>query len=383
MSTKSSPKQVNQKVIIIAGILSIVGLLLFLRNYFMLIALSAILAYLFNPIYQWFMRHTKQSHGKSIALTAVVVIATIAIPLTALLALTIDQAASMLTQITDAASSSGSFSETINNLVASFNEQANKLPMVDGQVLNADQVTQWIKDSASTLVSATLSFIKSFAGGIANFFTTLIIFLFVFSSILRNQKKIIAWLEDINPLGTEMNNTYLQKMGDMTTAMVKGQFAIAVLQGLSGTISLWIIGFDYLAFWFVLLTFLSIIPLGGGIILIPIGIVLILTGNIWQGVLLLAWHFIITTNIDNIMRPRFVPKSARLDPALTILSVFAGIGIFGFLGIVIGPVLMIVLLTTLDMYITFAREKDGKPHIATPVEEKKKRKWKLFSRKKS
>ena len=231
-------------------------------------------------------------------------------------------------------------------------------------------------------MSATLSFIKSFAGGIASFFTTLIIFLFVFSSILRNQKKIISWLEDINPLGTEMNNTYLRKMGDMTTAMVKGQFAIAVLQGLSGTISLWIIGFDYLAFWFVLLTFLSIIPLGGGIILIPIGIVLILTGNIWQGVLLLAWHFIITTNIDNIMRPKFVPKSARLDPALTILSVFAGISIFGFLGIVIGPVLMIVLLTTLDMYISYMREKDGKPVMATPPEAKRKRRWRLFSRKK-
>ena len=94
-----------------------------------------------------------------------------------------------------------------------------------------------------------------------------------------------------------MNQTYLKKMGDMTTAMVKGQFAIAVMQGLSGTISLWIAGIDYLAFWFVLLTFLSIIPLGGGIILIPLGIVLILTGNIWQGALILLWHFLITTNI--------------------------------------------------------------------------------------
>ena len=144
-------------------------------------------------------------------------------------------------------------------------------------------------------------------------------------------------------------------MGDMTSAMVKGQFAIAVMQGTSATLSLWIVGMDYLAFWFVLLTFLSIIPLGAGIVVIPLGIVLILTGNIWQGILLLAWHFIITTNIDNIMRPKFVPKSARLDPALTILSVFAGISIFGFLGIVLGPVIMIVLLTTLDIYLIYTK----------------------------
>jgi len=355
MSSKSSPKTVNHKVMVAAAIISVVGLFLFLRNYFMLIAVSAILAYLFNPVYKWFMRKTKDSHGKSITMTVVTLFATIAIPLTVLLAITIDQAASLLDQITAAASGSGSLSETVNTLVDEFNQQAEKLPFVKGDVVNVDQITEWLKNSASTIVSSTLNFVKGFAGGIANFFTMLIIFLFIFSSLLRNQKKIVSWLEGINPLGTEMNKLYLKKMGDMTSAMVKGQFAIAVMQGTSATLSLWIVGMDYLAFWFVLLTFLSIIPLGAGIVVIPLGIILILTGNIWQGILLLAWHFIITTNIDNIMRPKFVPKSARLDPALTILSVFAGISIFGFLGIVLGPVIMIVLLTTLDIYLIYTK----------------------------
>ena len=56
------------------------------------------------------------------------------------------------------------------------------------------------------------------------------------------------------------------------------------------------------------------------------------------------------------MRPKFVPKSARMDPALTILSVFAGIGIFGFLGIVIGPVIMIVILSTIQIYLEYKRK---------------------------
>ena len=355
MTTKTSRMPVNHKVMVAAAIISVIGLLLFLQNYFMLIAVSAILAYLFNPVYLWFMRKTKNSHGKSITMTVVVLFSTVAIPLTALLAITIDQAASLLNQISSAASGSGSLSDTVNTLVSEFNQQAEKLPFVKGEVVNVDQITEWLKNSASTIVSSTLNFVKGFAGGIASFFTMLIIFLFIFSSLLKNQKKIVAWLEGINPLGSELNKLYLKKMGDMTSAMVKGQFAIAIMQGISATISLWIVGMDYLAFWFVFLTFLSIIPLGAGIVVIPLGIVLILTGNIWQGVLLLAWHFIITTNIDNIMRPKFVPKSARLDPALTILSVFAGISIFGFLGIVLGPVVMIVLLTTLDVYLLYVQ----------------------------
>jgi predicted PurR-regulated permease PerM len=350
-STKSSV--VNQKVIVTAAILSVVVLFLFLRNYFMLIALAAILAFLFNPIYHWFQKKFKRG---AVTMTVITLFATIAIPLTVLLIITVEEAAKLADQVTQVISTSGSAGEAINTLVSGVNEQAEKLPFVEGDVLNIDKITQWLESSLSTIASGTVNFIKSFAGGIANFFTTLIIFLFVFSSLLKNQKKIVSWLEELNPLGTEMNSVYLNKMGAMTSAMVKGQFVIAVLQGLSGTISLWIIGVDYLAFWFVLLTFLSIIPLGGGIILIPFGIILVLTGNVWQGLLVLAWHFIITTNIDNVLRPKFVPKSARLDPALTILSVFAGMGLFGFMGIVIGPVLMIVLLTTIETYLSYNKE---------------------------
>lgn len=349
----------NKNVVVVAAILASIGLLLFLKDYFMLIALAAILAFLMNPIYKWIIRKRGGKKGGAITGTVLALFGIIVIPITVILAITAAQAVELVNQIETAGYTSDSASEAINSIVSGINEQASKLPFIEGDALSVDEIKQLFQDAASSIVSATLAFIKSFAGGIANFFTMLIIFLFVFSSLLKNQTKIVKLLEDINPLGKEMNDSYIEKMGAMTTAMVKGQFAIAIAQGISSTISLWIIGVDFLAFFFVILTFLSIIPLGGGIVIIPMGILLILTGNIWQGVLLLAWHFIVTTNIDNILRPKFVPKTARLDPALTILSVFAGMGIFGFLGIVLGPVIMIVLLTTLSMYLDY-KKYDGK-----------------------
>ena len=51
------------------------------------------------------------------------------------------------------------------------------------------------------------------------------------------------------------------------------------------------------------------------------------------------------------MRPKLVPSEARLDPALTLLSVFSGMAFFGFLGIVLGPVIMIVIVTTIQVYL--------------------------------
>jgi predicted PurR-regulated permease PerM len=60
---------------------------------------------------------------------------------------------------------------------------------------------------------------------------------------------------------------------------------------------------------------------------------------------------LVVTNIDNFLRPILVPRDARLNSALMLLSVFAGIAMFGPWGIVIGPVLMILIVTTIDVYL--------------------------------
>jgi predicted PurR-regulated permease PerM len=141
-------------------------------------------------------------------------------------------------------------------------------------------------------------------------------------------------------------------MGAMTKAMAKGQFIIATVQGFTDALLLYIAGFkSVFIFMFLILTVLSIIPLGGGIVVIPIGIIMLLTGHIWQGLVVLLGHFMIVTNEDNLLRPKLVPKKIHLNPALTLLAVFAGVGMFGFLGIIIGPVIMILIVSTLQMYL--------------------------------
>jgi predicted PurR-regulated permease PerM len=78
---------------------------------------------------------------------------------------------------------------------------------------------------------------------------------------------------------------------------------------------------------------------------------------------------LVVTNIDNFLRPFLVPREARLDPALMLLAVFAGITMFGPWGIIIGPVVMIVIVTTISVYLAVYKgvpmdlpdEEDQKP----------------------
>jgi predicted PurR-regulated permease PerM len=156
----------------------------------------------------------------------------------------------------------------------------------------------------------------------------------------------------LNPLGDEVTELYLKRAGAMVRGTVTGQFVIALCQGVAGAASIYVAGFHHGFFIFAtVLTVLSIIPLGGGIVTIPFGIGMIFYGNIAGGAFVVLWHLLVVTNIDNLLRPFLVPRDARLNPALMLLSVFAGITMFGAWGIVIGPVLMILIVTTIDVYL--------------------------------
>lgn len=197
-----------------------------------------------------------------------------------------------------------------------------------------------------------LGVLQGALGGLAGALTASIIFLYVFISLLVNSEKVTTLVRQLNPLGEEITDLYLAKTAAMVKGTVKGQFVIALAQGISGAISIYIAGFHNGFFVFaILLTALSVIPLGGGIVTIPFGIGMMFFGNTIGGIFIVAFHILVVTNIDNVLRPILVPKAARLDAALMLLAVFAGIAMFGFFGLVIGPVLMIIIVTTISVYL--------------------------------
>ena len=197
-----------------------------------------------------------------------------------------------------------------------------------------------------------LGLLQGALGGLAGAVTAAVLFIYVFVSLLSNREGVQTLIRKLNPLGEEVTDLYLAKMGAMVQGTVLGQFVIALAQGLAGAASIYIAGFHEGFFIFaILLSVLSVIPLGGGIVSIPFGIGMILFGNVFGGIFVIVWHLIVVTNIDNVLRPILVPRQARLDSALMLLAVFAGITMFGFLGIIIGPVLMIVIVTTISVYL--------------------------------
>lgn len=332
----------------------------FLRGFFVLIVVAAVGAYLFSPLFSWFNR--RLGTGLSATCTLLSALIAVIVPIGLLVVLAVVQISRMLSSVagwvkaTDPSALGDTVLHAANALLARIpflhitvtSEMLHK-----AMVAGAQNAGQWL-----------LHFLQGAAGNIAVAVTYAIIFLYVFLALLVHRDKMLTLIGQLNPLGDEVTDLYLRKTGAMVRGTVFGQFVIALCQGVAGAASIYLAGFHHGFFIFaILLTALSIIPLGGGIVTIPFGIGMIFYGNIFGGAFVVLWHLLVVTNIHNVLRPILVPRDARLNPALMLLAVFAGIAMFGPWGIVIGPVLMILIVTTIDVYLAVYR---GVELIQTP-----------------
>ena len=372
MKTEFTPSQ-KRALAVVTGLALLFGAY-FLRRYFMLIVIAAIVAYLFTPLYN--RLRAKINGGLATTLTVLAALATVVIPVIAVVSLATVQVSRMLIGVSDWAKTAD-LNALGDKAINTVNQLLGRLPF-QTPTITLDSLRSNLGKVAQTIGEWLLHTLSGAAGGAIGLITSAIIFLYVLISLLVNQTELITLIRQMNPLGEEANDLYLSKMGAMVKGTVKGQFIIAVIQGTLGAISIYIAGFHDAFFVFaILLIALSVIPLGSGIVTIPFGIGMMLFGNVAGGAFVVLFHLIGITNVDNFLRPILVPREARLDPALMLLSVFSGIAMFGFFGIILGPVLMIVIVTTIAVYLAVYKG------VAMETESPPEQKRKLLKRRRS
>jgi predicted PurR-regulated permease PerM len=346
---KTEFTETQKRALAIATVVAVAFGAYFLRGYFILVVVAAVAAYLFNPLFDWFLR--RFSRGLSVTFTLLAAIFAMIIPLGLLILLAVVQISAMVRSVS-AWVSRTDLNSLGDQALKFVNDAVDKIPFLTNVNVTPELLQERMTTVAQHAGEYALGFLQGAAGGLAGGLTAAVLFIYVFISLLSNRERLQTLIRKLNPLGEEVTDLYLEKMGAMVRGAVFGQFVIALAQGLAGAVSIYLAGFHEGFFIFaIMLTALSVIPLGGGIVSIPFGIGMILFGNVFGGIFVIAWHLIVVTNIDNVLRPILIPRQARLDSALMLLAVFAGITMFGFLGIVIGPVLMIVIVTTISVYL--------------------------------
>jgi predicted PurR-regulated permease PerM len=162
----------------------------------------------------------------------------------------------------------------------------------------------------------------------------------------------------------------LERFVSVTRATLKGSLLIGIIQGALAGLAFWLAGIPGAAFWGTITAVVSIIPaIGSAIIWVPMVIYLLVTGHTGAGLGLLLWSVLVVSTIDNFLRPRLVGRDTRMSDLLVLLSTLGGLGLFGPVGFIVGPIVAALFVTVWHIYGEAFRDRlPGLPGEGSPSE---------------
>jgi predicted PurR-regulated permease PerM len=191
----------------------------------------------------------------------------------------------------------------------------------------------------------------------SQFIFTLFIMFFCLYYFFKDGERLIAKIINLSPLRNSQEKKLLKNFIEISRATLKGSLIIAATQGFLTTILFMTTGVSSAVLLGVVATVLALIPMvGTAIIWVPVGIIMLILGNIWQGITILLVGSLVIGMIDNFLRPQLVGNSTSLHPLIIFLSTIGGISFFGLSGFLLGPVTAVLFLNLLDIYKTEFQE---------------------------
>src|SRR3989344_3370704 len=190
-----------------------------------------------------------------------------------------------------------------------------------------------------------------FAKNIAKTGFSIFIMIFSMFFFLRDGKEFVLYLESLVPMERKDKHKIFLKFKEVCQATIYGNIIVALIQGIIGGIGFAIFGISNPFLWGIVMSILALLPFGGtSIVWIPAGVIMLSMGNMFAGIGILLWGGLIVGLIDNILKPKLIGKKTNLHPLLVFVSIIGGLWAFGFIGVLIGPIIAALLIVLLDMY---------------------------------
>jgi predicted PurR-regulated permease PerM len=217
-----------------------------------------------------------------------------------------------------------------------------------------DLIENFSRDFNSYLGRFTSNAFQSFSSllsNVAGFLVSLVVLLFMLFYLLRDGSKIKQFLMDLTPIATAQENQLIDKIVLAVNGVVKGSFLTALSQGVVATVGFFIFGVPEPLLWGLFTVLAALVPtVGTSLALIPAVAYLVVTGHTGPAIGLAIWGAVAVGTIDNFLGPRLVGSRTQLHPLLVLLSVLGGIQLFGFLGFLIGPIIMAIFVALVGIY---------------------------------
>ena len=169
--------------------------------------------------------------------------------------------------------------------------------------------------------------------------------------LLRDAEDFARGVRRMLPFGARQNARLVTIASDLVSASVTATVAIAAIQGLLGGATFAILGIQGAVLWGMMMFLLSFLPLvGSALVWAPAAVWLALAGSLGKGIALAAVGLIVMGQVDNVVRPLLLAGKAQMNTLVLLLSLLGGVSAFGFIGIVLGPLVAALVTAIVESY---------------------------------
>lgn len=188
-------------------------------------------------------------------------------------------------------------------------------------------------------------------GSISSFVINVVVLLLILYFMLTGGKKMEAYVRNILPFNRRYKKDVLHEFHLVVRSNAIGVPVLAVLQGATAFLGYYLFGVPEALLWGVISCFATIIPvIGVAIVWIPLMLYIGVTGHWGMAVGLAAYCLVVVANVDNLIRSVLQKKMADTHPLITIFGVIIGLSLFGFMGVIFGPLLLSVFVLCVEIF---------------------------------
>lgn len=214
----------------------------------------------------------------------------------------------------------------------------------------ADEVVARVTESMGSLAAAVAARAGGVLKNVASFLFSLVITLFILFFFLRDGAALHGVIDRTLPFPADQRRRLVKQTEDLVSASVIATLLIAVIQGLAGGLAFAGLGLRSPVVWGVVMGIASFIPLvGTALVWLPAALWLVASGSVVKGIVLIGIGVLIS-NVDNVVRPMLLSGKSEMNGLLVFISLMGGVSAFGFIGIVLGPLVAATVVALLDSY---------------------------------
>jgi predicted PurR-regulated permease PerM len=187
--------------------------------------------------------------------------------------------------------------------------------------------------------------------------------------LLRDSTAFAAGIRRVLPFGPEQNERLIALAEELVSASVTATLAISIVQGLIGGVMFAVLGIRGAAVWGFVMAILALLPaVGAALVWVPAAAWLLLSGSVTKGIVLVAVGIGILGHVDNVVRPLLLSGKARLNTLVLLVSLLGGVSAFGFIGIVLGPLVAALATAVFESYLEPLPPPPPPADVAPPAE---------------